>query len=580
MDAWSKAIESGAQPFFQHQLLIIMSYLVLARRWRPDRFSEVVGQPHVIRTLLNSLRKGRIAHAYLFSGPRGIGKTTTARLLARALNCLQPEDSEPCGKCASCTAIAEGRFIDVLEIDAASNRGIDEIRQLRDGVRYAPIEGRVKIYIIDEVHMLTEQAFNALLKTLEEPPAHAYFCLATTDPQKVPATILSRCQRFDFRRVSIIDIRNHLEKICKKESIKYDIEALDLVARKADGSVRDSLSLLDQIIAFAEGRVLRKDVDDVLGEVRFDLYFRSVELAAEGTITDAFRLDEELAASGTDPQDFILGLEEHLVQILQVKSAGIENVDVPPDAIEEFKRASQRFAEADLIRLIQYCSTAEVDIRRRFNPRTRLQLLLLRFATMDSSVVLADLIEKFGSVNTDVTPVAPAHVVTPASTARVEDKKSVTHVSDKTQQMSLNNAQEKLEPADRESAEAGPDGETAKIAVPIPDDPLGVAQKNWDKICDRIALEHNSSGRLIKYDGYPVGYENGFLKIRFTSKYHLETARGCKQMLQSELSMFVGNVNLDFEVGELPERTVSESVAEEDPAVKLLMDRLGAQPQE
>jgi len=377
-----------------------------------------------------------------------------------------------------------------------------------------------------------------------------------------------------------VDIRNHLEKICKEEGFKYDIEALDLVARKADGSVRDSLSLLDQIIAFAEGRVLRKDVDDVLGEVRFDLYFRTVELAAEGTITDAFQLDEELAASGTDPQDFILGLEEHLVQILQVRSAGIENVDVPPDAKEEFERASQRFAEADLIRLIQHCSTAEVDIRRRFNPRTRLQLLLLRFATMDSSVVLADLIEKLGGGVTSVASSAPASVATPASSVRIEGEKSDSQVSDKPRQMSLNNTQAKVEHVDQEVAESITDGKTAKIAAPIPDDPLGVAQKNWDKICDRVALKHNSSGRLIKCDGYPVGYENGFLKIRFTSKYHLEKARDCRQMLQRELSMFVGNVNLDFEVGELPERTKSETGEEDDPAVQLLIDRLGARPQE
>jgi len=227
-----------------------MSYLVLARRWRPDRFADLVGQPHVVRTLLNGLRQGRVAHAYLFSGLRGVGKTTTARLVARAINCSSLKDGEPCGDCAPCRAISEGHFIDVIEIDAASNRGIDEIRQLRDSVRYAPIEGRSKVYIIDEVHMLTQEAFNALLKTLEEPPEHAYFCLATTAPQKVPATILSRCQRFDFRRVPAPEIRDHLEKICTKEEIEYEPEAFDLIARKADGSIRDSLSLLDQFFFF------------------------------------------------------------------------------------------------------------------------------------------------------------------------------------------------------------------------------------------------------------------------------------------------------------------------------------------
>ncbi|MDD4858402.1 MAG: DNA polymerase III subunit gamma/tau, partial [Candidatus Krumholzibacteria bacterium] len=244
-----------------------MSYLVLARKWRPQTFSEVVGQEHITGTLRKAVEKGRIAHAYLFAGPRGCGKTTTARLLAKIINCEHPNGSEPCNECQSCVATAEGRHLDVIEIDGASNRGIDEIRDLREKISYAPAQGRSKIYIIDEVHMLTPQAFNALLKTLEEPPVHVYLIFATTEPHKVPPTILSRCQRFNFKRLELKEIASQLEKICNIEKVKYDPEALTLISRRAEGSMRDGESLLDQCIAASEGAVDLDLVRRVLGLV-------------------------------------------------------------------------------------------------------------------------------------------------------------------------------------------------------------------------------------------------------------------------------------------------------------------------
>ena len=535
-----------------------MSYLVLARKWRPQLFSELVGQPHVARTILNGLRQGRLAHAYLFSGPRGVGKTTTARLLARAINCRSPQDGEPCGVCPACLAIAEGRSIDTIEIDAASNRGIDEIRQLRDGVRYAPIEGRAKVYIIDEVHMLTPEAFNALLKTLEEPPSHAYFCLATTAAQKVPQTIISRCQRFDFRRVSAAEIRGHLEKILAAEAIEFDAGALDIIARKADGSVRDSLSILDQVIAYSGGKALKQDALDVAGEVRLDLFFQAVELVATGNHAAALVLDAELAALGTDPQDFIVGLEAHLMLIMQAKALGVEKLDAPVEFKPAFAAAAGKLGDEDIVRLLQYATAAETDVRRNFNPRLRLQLLLLKFAAFERSVLIAELLKDLEADRGGRT----AKSSPPPSNPRPAEPLRQTLPT-------TNSA--------RSNTAAASTPPTLPPILPStpPSDPLAAAQAAWDDICERIAKDHNSRGRMIKYGGYPATFNNGVLRVNFSKQVHLDTARGCLDNLRRELQAVIGEATIDLQLGEVPDRS-GGAVTEDDPAVKMLQERLDA----
>ncbi|MBM3327303.1 MAG: DNA polymerase III subunit gamma/tau [Calditrichaeota bacterium] len=550
-----------------------MSYLVLARRWRPKIFADVVGQSHVVKTVQNGLRQGRLAHAFLFSGPRGIGKTTTARLLARAINCLgvgniagaAPASGEPCNECRLCEAALNGRAIDVVEIDAASNTGVDDIRILRDNVNYTPIEGRAKVYIVDEVHMLSTNAFNALLKTLEEPPAHAYFCLATTAPQKVPPTILSRCQRFDFRRVSAAEIRSHLEHILKAENIEYDLEALDIIARKADGSVRDSLSLLDQVIAFAGGRALRPDVVEALGEIRLDLYFKALELAKSHSIAEAFRLDAELANFGVDVQDYLSGLQSQIIQILQVKSTGIEKADVLPEYREDYLQAARKFTEADLIRILNLTAQAEVDVRRNFSPRLRQQLLLLKFTALEHSLDIAELIENLKSGKSSAGGAVRTAPSKPAASVPSSSKPSAATAPSGIRRPGT----------DLAAVSALPDSGD-KLKIPV-EEVVATAQSAWDDVCEQIAQTHNSSGRIIQSGGYPVSFDNGVLKLHFIDAMHLDRGQACRQALQKALAERVGAVRLEFAVGEVPRRALNHN-EELDPAIATLIERFDAKP--
>ena len=285
-----------------------MSYIVFARKYRPQAFEEVVGQSHITTTLENAIAQDRVAHAYIFAGPRGVGKTTTARIFAKALNCEKGPTADPCNKCPSCLEITQGSSLDILEIDGASNRGIDEIRNLRENVKFSPSKGRFKVYIIDEVHMLTSEAFNALLKTLEEPPKHVKFIFATTQAHKVPPTILSRCQRFDFRRISIKDIVDSLKAIAKKEDLKVDDDVLILMAKHSDGSMRDAQVVLDQISSFADGRISLEDASKILGAVSDDILFSLAESIKSKDSLKALKIIDDLANEGKDVAQIVLYL--------------------------------------------------------------------------------------------------------------------------------------------------------------------------------------------------------------------------------------------------------------------------------
>jgi len=360
-----------------------MSYQVIARKWRPSMFSEVVGQQHVTRTLQNAIREGRVAHAYIFSGARGVGKTTTARLLAKAVNCLSPVGQNPDNQCENCVEITEGRSFDVLEIDGASNRGVEEIRNLRESVRYAPSKGKYKVYIIDEVHMLTKEAFNALLKTLEEPPAHVMFIFATTEMSRVPPTILSRCQRFDFRRIKTKEIAANLATIAKAEGLSVEDDALMLLASKADGSLRDAQSLFDQIVALCGSTVKRSAIVEALNLVDQDLYFQITDLIKNRDVSRGLKLVDEIISRGYDLREFLTGLSEHLRNLMVAKTTGSTDLIEAADVYRSrYAVESQSFSMVDLLRLQRFVGGTESALRWSSQPRYRLeadivQLILL-----------------------------------------------------------------------------------------------------------------------------------------------------------------------------------------------------------
>ncbi len=370
-----------------------MAYVVLARKWRPMVFGDVVGQEHITRTLMNALKNQRIAHAYIFAGPRGVGKTTTARLLAKAVNCEKQPAVNPCNECASCKSITDGHSLDVIEIDGASNRGIDEIRNLRENIRFAPASSRYKIYIIDEVHMLTKEAFNALLKTLEEPPSHAIFIFATTEIHRVPLTILSRCQRFDFKRIPIGDIKNQLHEIVKSENIDIDDEALLLISRKADGSMRDAESILDQMISFSDGKLAIEQVRESLGLIDQEVYFEFTDLLKSKDTAKIMLYANKVIATGHDLIDFLHGLQEHFRNFLIVSSIGDSNLlDVADFYRERYEKNADLFSERDLIHFLSLLNDAEQDIKFSNFPQFSLEMLLLKLAFKPSSEAVEEIL--------------------------------------------------------------------------------------------------------------------------------------------------------------------------------------------
>jgi len=402
-----------------------MSYLVLARKYRPQSFDELVGQTHITELLRKSIESGRIAHAFLFCGPRGIGKTSTARILAKSLNCQNGPTLKPCGECSACLEIANGNSFDVIEIDGASNRGIDEIRTLRENVKFAPSYGRYKIYIVDEVHMLTTDAFNALLKTLEEPPVHVKFIFATTEIHKVPATILSRCQRFDFKRIQLEVIMDNLRNIAEKENLKANEEALFAIAKASQGSMRDALSVFDQLSALSDKGIDATDVFSMLGMVEIEFLFDLTDALIARSCVDAFDIFNQIIERGKDIKQLGKDLTEHFRHLMIVKVGGQSLnglIDYPAGVKQRLATQAEKITVAGILRAIELFIEAQETAKVMETLRMPLEVAFAKLTYGGSTGVIAAVPPVAATVISSKTaipsasPAAKSHVHAPIAT--------------------------------------------------------------------------------------------------------------------------------------------------------------------
>lgn len=532
-----------------------MVYQVLALKWRPSGFDQVVAQDHVTQTLKNAITSDRIANAYLFTGPRGVGKTTTARIFAKALNCKEGPTPTPCNHCSNCLKIAAGQCLDVFEIDGASNRGIDEIRNLRENIRYAPSSSKFKIYIVDEVHMLTTEAFNALLKTLEEPPPHVRFIFATTEPHKVPATILSRCQRFDFKRIPLEQIIGQLKLICDKENIHADDESLLLVAKKADGSLRDAESLLDQLVSFCGPEIKVDEVLSAFSAVSQDLYFQLTDIILANDIREGLNFVENLISAGHDINEFLMGLIEHLRNILFSLATKDKNLlETSENYKTRYLDISGKFTQEDLLRMIQIVSDTEFMIKKSPNPRVKLEMCILSLLKMNRSVTLTQVIEQLSGLKSKTVASledkpSVERVNTQASQpAPVEAKESERKVSGKEEQKKkpdyLN--QPYFSPSAPEIHESSPEVTEEFSAQPILT--IDLFKTKWQEIIANVQKRRVFVSVFLK-EGQPIQFSENTLKIEFHSEngFQLEAVKKSRDLIIQAIQDIVGStVQLEF----------------------------------
>ncbi len=510
----------------------------LYRKWRPHLWEEVIGQEHVVRTLQNAIRTDRVAHAYLFAGPRGTGKTTSARLLAKAMNCLEESVSHrPCDQCAHCQQVNEGRFMDLIEIDAASNTSVDDIRQLRDTINFAPSQGRFKVYIIDEVHMLSTAAFNALLKTLEEPPPHAIFILATTEVHKIPATVLSRCQRHEFRRISVQEISGLLRDMCQKENIAFDEEALVLIARQSTGSMRDAISLLDQLASTGE-RITLASAQEVLGTATSQAVVILVEAILDQAPAAGMDCIHQALDSGTDSRQFARQVVEYLRGLLLIHMGSPDQVEATSEMRQKMIEQAKRFELAILLDCLRLFNTAASEVRGGWQPGLLLELALAGAVTAKNPPLPAQ--TQPPAARPARSPAVPAQNA-PAPSAAPEPRAALYQQEDEPP-TAVASPPVAVPPTARSTPKKqAPPPAAAQPEVP-PNEPAGNAgqnvemaniQQNWSRIKTAAKdLRINMSGLLnsctlvsIKEGALVIGFSSDVLKQKMEAGDNLQLAR-------------------------------------------------------
>ena len=483
-----------------------MSYVVLARKWRPQTFDDVVGQEHITTTLKNAIESDRLAHAYLFVGPRGIGKTSTARILAKALACEKGTASEPCNSCVTCAEITAGSSMDVIEIDAASSSHVEDVRELRDNVRFAPVRNRFKMYIIDEVHMLSAAAFNALLKTLEEPPPHTKFVLATTEVHKVPATIISRCQRFDFRRISGSDILDRLKRICADEKVEFEEDALFAVSKSVEGSLRDAESILDQLITFCDSKITYKDVESVLGLVDWHVFHALCSALRDGNVARELEIVDEIASAGKDLGQFTRDLVGYFRHLLVCRVTGSDKlISMPADERANLAALAERFTVSELLSLVEKSAAVAPGFHGQFGGRVALEAFLMSATKLGAETSINAILEKLVSLEERLRG-GPSEPVE-------EETNEEVH----------------------ELATGSP-----RRAAPAADAPLA---ELWNKLVDAVAQESYTVSSFLGH-GRPVGIEDNRFVVQFSpdQDFYIKNVRerAARDLIENKLHEVLG----------------------------------------
>ena len=535
-------------------------YIVTARKWRPMKFDDVVGQHHITATLRNAITGKRLAHAYLFSGPRGVGKTTTARLLAKAVNCLHPVEENPDNTCDNCREITEGRSFDVLEIDGASNRGVEEIRNLRESVRYAPAKGRYKVYIIDEVHMLTKEAFNALLKTLEEPPSHVLFIFATTEIHKVPATILSRCQRFDFRRITVAETMENLKAIAREEGLQFDDDALLLVAKRGDGSLRDAQSLFDQAVSLCGRTITHERIVQALNIVDEEFYFRVTDLIKTKNARGGIQLVEELLAHGHDIKEFLVGLAEHFRNILIAKTTESTVLIEATDVFRaRYAEEAIAFTVADLLRYQRFVNSTEAAIRWSSHPRFKLEADVVQLITMPGAPDIAEVMDGLNQLKKKVSD---------GTVSRGSEGRD-TAGSPGPAPKSSGIRSTPVQPAPVKRAAPPPIAE-------------GEVSARWQEFVAEVRKRRISLGSVLESTKF-LGVKDGTVRIGCPDDFIASTIQRNKETLTEVLQQIFHvqlGVNAEFQGGlaPAPEPTGQPNQESDHPIIAAMKRELGAEP--